>query len=50
MRAHAQRHAQMQHAHTDALTQTYTQTRTHEDSFRTAANMGIKQLSPDTLQ
>lgn len=43
MRAHAQRNAQMRHAHTNALTHT----RTHEHTFHTAANMGNRQFSPD---
>lgn len=51
MRAHAQRNAKMQHAHTDALT--HTRTRAHMNTahaFHTAANMGIRQFDPDMLQ
>lgn len=51
MRAHAQRNARMQHAHTDALA--HTRTRAHMDTtraFHTAANMGIRQFSPDMSQ
>lgn len=51
MRAHAQRNTQMQRAHTDALT--HTRTRAHMNTthtFHTAANMVVRQFSPDMLQ